>query len=75
MLVDRGMQAMSVEVVSDAYAIAANYLRRSGVMPDTFQPNDHLVDIIVLLFQRGEFNKLKLANRAIAIFEAATPRD
>ncbi|WP_316206660.1 MULTISPECIES: hypothetical protein [unclassified Bradyrhizobium] len=75
MLVERGMQAMSAEVVSDAYAIAANYLRRSGAMPDTFQPNDHLVDIIVLLFQRGEFNKLKLANMAIAMFEAATPRD
>lgn len=75
MLVERGMQVMSAEVVSDAYAIAANYLRRSGAMPDTFQPNDQLVDIIVLLFQRGEFNKLKLANKAIAMFEAATPRD
>ena len=75
MLVERGMQVMSVEVVSDAYAIAANYLCRSGAMPDTFQPDDRLVDIIVHLFQRGEVNKLKLANKAIAMFEAATSRD
>jgi hypothetical protein len=71
MLVERGMQVTSVEVVSDAYAIAANYLRRSGVLPDTVQPNDQLVGIIVQLFQRGEANKLKLANKAIAMFEAA----
>lgn len=71
MLVEQGMQVRSAEVVSDSYAIAANYLRRSGAMPDTFAPNDRLVDIIVQLFQRGEYNKLKLANKAIAKFEAA----
>lgn len=71
MLVEQGMQVRSAEVVSDSYAIAANYLRRSGAMPDTFAPNDRLVDIIVQLFQRGEYNKLKLANKAIAQFEAA----
>jgi hypothetical protein len=60
-----------VEVVSDAYAIAANYLRRTGAMHDTIQPNDQLVGIIVQLFQRGELNKLRLANKAIASFEAA----
>jgi hypothetical protein len=71
MLVERGVRVPSVEVVSDAYAIAANYLRRSGAIPDTVQPNDQLVDIVVQLFQRGEFNKLKLANKAISAFEAA----
>jgi hypothetical protein len=71
MLVERGVQGSSVELVSDAYAIAANYLRRTGVMPETIQPNDRLVDVIVQLVQRGEFNKLKLANKAIAIFEGA----
>jgi hypothetical protein len=40
-------------------------------MPETIQPNDRLVDVIVQLVQRGEFNKLKLANKAIAIFEGA----
>ena len=70
MLVERGVQVPSVEVVSDAYAIAANYLRRSGAIPDTVHPNDQLVDIVVQLFQRGEFNKLKLTNKAISVFEA-----
>ena len=71
MLHDRGMQVMNVELVSDAYAIAANYLRLSGAMPDTITPNDRLVDIIVQLIHRGEFNKLRLANKAISIFEMA----
>ena len=30
MLVERGLQVMNVEVVGDAYAIAANYLRKTG---------------------------------------------
>ena len=71
MLHDRGMQVMNVEVVSDAYAIAANYLRLSGAMPETITPNEQLVDMIVQLIHRGEFNKLRLANKAISMFEMA----
>lgn len=71
MLHDRGMQIMNVEVVSDAYAIAANYLRLSGAMPDAITPNEQLVDMIVQLIHRGEFNKLRLANKAISMFEMA----
>jgi hypothetical protein len=71
MLVERGMQVMNVEVVGDAYAIAANYLRRSGAIPDTLATNDRLLEIIVQMFQRGEFNRLRLANKAIAKFEAS----
>ena len=52
MLVERGLKVMNVEAVGDAYAIAANFLRRSGVIPDTYD------------------NKLRLANRAIAQFQA-----
>lgn len=70
MLVERGLQAMNVELVSDAYAIAANYLRRSGAIPDTLVTNERLLEIIVKLLQHGEFNKIRLANRAIARFEA-----
>ncbi|UFZ06145.1 hypothetical protein LQG66_07545 [Bradyrhizobium ontarionense] len=70
MLHDRGMQVLNVEMVGDAYAIAADYLRRSGAMPDAVTPNDRLVDIIVQLVHRGEFNKLRLANKAISIFES-----
>ena len=71
MLVERGLQVMNVEVVGDAYAIAANYLRRSGAIPDTLATNDRLLEIIVQMFQRGEFNRLRLANKAIAKFEAS----
>jgi hypothetical protein len=69
MLVERGLQVLNVEVVGDAYAIASNYLRRAGAIADTFVANERLLEIIVEMFQRGEFNKLKLANKAIARFE------
>ena len=71
MLVERGLQVMNVEVVGDAYAIAANYLRRSGAIPDTLATSDRLLEIIVQMFQRGEFNRLRLANKAIVKFEAS----
>ncbi len=72
MLVERGIEVLNVEVVGDAYAIASNYLRKSGVIPDTFATNERLLGIIVKLFQRGEINRLRLANKAIAKFEAET---
>jgi hypothetical protein len=66
MLVERGLQVMNVEVVGDAYAIASNYLRKTGAISAT---NDTLLEMIVQLFQRGEFNRIRLANKAIARFE------
>ena len=71
MLVERGLQVMNVEAVGEAYAIASNYLRRSGAIPATLATNERLLEIIVQMFQQGEFNKLRLANKAIAKFEAA----
>jgi hypothetical protein len=71
MLVERGLRVMNVEVVGDAYAIASNYLRRAGAIPDSFVTNERLLEIIMELFDRGEFNRIKLANKAIARFEAA----
>jgi hypothetical protein len=73
MLVERGLQVMN-GAVGDAYAIAANYLRRSGAIPDSFVTNELLVEIIVQLFHSGEFNKIRLANKAIAKFEAEAGR-
>ena len=70
MLVERGLQVMNVEVVGDAYSIAANYLRKSGAIADTTATNERLIEIIVKLFQHGEFNRIRLANKAIARFEA-----
>ena len=70
MLVERGLQVMNVEVVGDSYAIASNYLRKSGAMADSFATNDRLLEIIVEIFQRGEYNKIRLANKAISKLEA-----
>jgi hypothetical protein len=70
MLVERGVRVLNMGAVADAYAIAANYLRRSGVIPDDFATNDKLLEIIVQLFHRGESNKIRLANLAIAEFQA-----
>ena len=65
-------EATNVEAVGEAYAIASNYLRKTGAIADTLATNDRLLGIIVQLFQRGEYNKIRLANKAIAKFEAET---
>jgi len=70
MLVERGLQVMNVGVIGDAYAIASNYLWHSGAIADRFATNDRLLEIIAELIERGEFNKIRLANQAIAQFEA-----
>ena len=70
MLVERGMQVMNVEVVGDAYAIASNYLFKTGAIADTHATNERLIEIIIKMFQHGEFNRIRLANKAIARFEA-----
>jgi hypothetical protein len=70
MLLERGLRVMNVETVGDAYAIASNYLRRSGAITDTIATNDRLLEIIVKMFHRGESNRLRLANKAITQFEA-----
>ena len=71
MLVERGLRVMNVEVVGDAYAIALNYLRKTGAISDSIAVNDTLLEMIVQMFQRGEFNRIRLANKAIARFETA----
>jgi hypothetical protein len=70
MLIERGLQLMNVEAIGDAYAIASDYLRRTGVMADSFATNDQLLEIIVEMFHRGEHNRIRLANKAISRFEA-----
>jgi hypothetical protein len=70
MLVERGLRVMNVAVVGDAYAIASNYLRRTGAIADSLATDEALLEIIVQLFECGEFNRIRLANKAIAKFEA-----
>ena len=71
MLVERELHVLNVEVIGDAYAIASSYLRKAGAIADTLATNDRLLQIIVELFRCGEFNKIRLANKAITQFEAA----
>jgi hypothetical protein len=71
MLIERGLQVMNVEAVGDAYAIASNYLRKTGAITDTIATNDALLEIIVGMFHRGEYNRIRLANKAISRFEAS----
>jgi hypothetical protein len=70
MLVERGLLVMHMEVVDDAYAIASNYLRQTGAVTCTVIPDVELLEIIVGMFHRGEHNRIRLANKAIAKFEA-----
>ena len=70
MLVERGIRVMNFEVVGDAYAIASNYLRKTGAIPESPAPDERLIEIIVKMVQHGEFNRIRLANKAIAEFEA-----
>jgi hypothetical protein len=70
MLVEGGLRVMNVEVVGDAYSIASNYLRRTGAIADSFVTDERLLKVIVQMVERGEFNKIRLANKAIAKFVA-----
>jgi len=72
MLLERESQVLNMEVVGDAYAIASNYLRKSGAIPGAYITNQRLLSIVVKLFQHGEMNRIRLANKAIAKFEAET---
>ena len=58
-----------VEVVGEAYDIAAYYLAMSGTIPRDGQIHDRLLQIVYRLFGSGIRNRLLLANKAIAAFE------
>ena len=70
MLVERGLRVMHVGAASEALAIAWNYLSQTGAIDDARVANDRLVAIILDLFNRGEINKIRLANLAITRFQA-----
>ena len=69
MLVEHTMQVAKVEVVGEAYDIAANYLKKTGAMKDTALIDDRLLEIIYRMFNTGDRNRLRLANKAISKFE------
>jgi hypothetical protein len=69
MLVERDVQVRNVEVVGEAYDIAAYYLNKTGVFADRGMVNDQLLEAIYKLFNNGIRNRLLLANKAIGKFE------
>lgn len=71
MLIERGLRVMNVDTIGKAYDIAANYLRRTGAIPDNTATHDGLLELIVQMFQRGETHPIRLANKAISNFESA----
>ena len=71
MLVERNVHVLNVDVVGEAYDIAANYLRKTGAMPDSSLVNERLLEIIYKMFNAGDRNRLRLANLAISKFQRA----
>jgi len=69
MLVERDVQIVNVEVVGEAYDIAAYYLAMSGLITANGRLNDNLLEIVYKLFESGIRNRLLLANKAISKFE------
>ena len=65
------VNSIPVDVVGEAYHIAANYLKATGQIPCELDIHQPLLDTIVKDFHAGKRNKLILANRAIARFEKA----
>jgi len=69
MLVERNVQVVNVEVVGEAYDIAAHFLKATGLIPDSAMINERLLEVIYKLFDSGVRNRLLLANKAISKFE------
>ena len=71
MLVERDVQVLNVEVVGEAYDIAAHYLMRTGLIAESGRINDQLLEVIYKLFNSGIRHRILLANKAIGKFERA----
>ena len=63
---------MNVDVVGEAYDIAAHYLKKTGQIADSVLINAQLLEIIHQLFHGGVRSRLLLANKAITMFERGT---
>ena len=69
MLVERNVQILNVQVVGEAYDIAAYYLKKTGQIAEMSRIDDRLLEAIYKLFDSGVRNRLLLANKAISKFE------
>jgi Tfp pilus assembly protein PilO len=73
MLTDRSAQSTNVDIVGEAYHIAADYLQQVGLIPVIINLYEPLLEKIMKDFSAGDRNKVRLANRAIAYFERVSP--
>lgn len=55
---------------AEAYDIAFDFLTRSGEVADEFDAYVFLAQRIIAMVDRGETNKIRIANRAIAQYQA-----
>ena len=69
MLVERNVQVVNIEVVGEAYDIAAHYLKATGLIPESAMVTERLLEVIYQLFDIGVRNRLLLATKAIVKFE------
>ena len=69
MLVERNVQILNVEIVGQAYDIAAYYLKKTGQIADEAGIDERLLELTYKLFDSGVRNLLLLANKAISKFE------
>jgi hypothetical protein len=60
---------IAVDVVGDAYRIAASYLKQTGRLAGDIDIHQPLLDSIAEDFRAGKTSKLVLANRAIVRLE------
>jgi hypothetical protein len=63
------VNSLLVDVIEDAYHIAAHYLKQTGRLPADVDFHQPLLDWIAEDFRAGKRSKLVLANRAIERFE------
>jgi len=70
MLVERDVQVINIDVIGQAYSIAANFLHGSGALADPGKTDQTLLEIIVELFEFGDRNAIRIANRAISRYQA-----
>jgi len=71
MLVERNIQVINIDVIGQAYSIAADYLHKSGALADPELADRSLLEIIVELFQFGDRNRIRIANLAIRRYQLA----
>jgi hypothetical protein len=73
MLAGPAFQHLNEHAAEEAFDIAWQFVRTTHDVADEFAAQAFIASEIVRLLDRGERNKIRLANRAIAAYEQAHP--